>query len=102
MKQEIFEKIVEEQIKKIKETLLEKQKQYATVDRLHNFRTAAILQDSTMEQALGGMLCKHTISIYDMINSGDQYPIALWDEKITDHLVYLILLKAVISEDFVV
>jgi hypothetical protein len=51
-----------------------------------------------MTQALGGMMAKHTISIYDMIDTGNDYPMALWDEKITDHLNYLLLLKAVVSE----
>lgn len=93
-----FDKVILEQLKHCEEVLLTKQKEYATEDKLHNFRTAAELQQITMEQALAGMMCKHTVSIYDMIASGDIYDIEKWDEKITDNMVYLLLLKAIIEE----
>lgn len=98
MKQDTFENIVSEQIKRCTNTLITKAKEYATDDRLHNFRTAAVMQDQTMAQALGGMMAKHTISVYDMIASGQCYDIAVWNEKITDHMNYLLLLSAVVRE----
>ena len=98
MKQEQFEQVVDTQLQRIRDILVIKAKEYATEDRLHNFRTAATLRECTMEQALGGMLSKHTVSIYDMIESGKEYPIAQWDEKITDHLNYLVILRAIIEE----
>ena len=98
MKTERFDEIIAKQLEDIVNILLTKQHEYATEDRLHNFRVAAELQDCTMEQALGGMLCKHTVSIYDMISSGKVYPIEKWDEKINDHIVYLLLLRAVVDE----
>lgn len=45
------------------------------------------------------MMVKHTVSIYDMVERGEQFPLEIWGEKITDHLNYLILLKAVLIED---
>lgn len=84
------------------ELLVEKAKEYATSDRLHNFRTAAELTDSSMADALLGMMLKHTISIYDLCNENvyeaKRRPIELWNEKITDHINYLILLIAVLSD----
>ena len=99
MKQEQFEQIIEEQIEKIRKVLLVKQKEYATEDRLHNFRVVSNLRDCTMEQALAGMLSKHTVSIYDMIESGREFTSEQWDEKINDHIIYLLLLKAITEED---
>lgn len=98
MKQEQFEKIIETQLQRVKDVLFMKQKEYATEDRLHNFRVVSGLRDCTMEQALGGMLSKHTVSIYDMIESGKEYEPEQWNEKINDHIVYLLLLQAITEE----
>lgn len=101
MKNEQFNEIVKAQLSKIEETLIEKGSEYATdADRLHNFKQAAALQKLTPRDALGGMMIKHTVSIYDMI--GDEtgaHSMEKWNEKITDHLVYLVLLKAVLEEE---
>jgi len=44
------------------------------------------------------MMAKHTVSIYDMCGSGEIYDIAKWDEKITDHINYLLLLRALVED----
>lgn len=44
------------------------------------------------------MMSKHTVSVYDMCESGEQYPIHLWQEKITDSINYLLLLNAMVRE----
>ena len=98
MKQEQFKEVIEKQLELISNTLLIKSAEYATEDKLHNFRVLAQLQNITMEQALAGMLSKHTVSIYDMIASGNRYGVEKWDEKINDHIVYLLLLRAIIEE----
>lgn len=72
--------------------------EYATEDRLHNFRTAASLQGVTMPQALAGMMAKHTISIFDMCWDEKVLPMHMWHEKITDHINYLLLLEAIVTE----
>ena len=83
--------------------LLAKAGEYAADgDRLHNFKRAAHLQGITPVGALSGMMCKHTVSIYDLINGyeeGRAIEPELWDEKIIDNINYLILLRAVLREE---
>lgn len=93
-----FERLFEEQVNRSRSILVSKAKEYATEDRLHNFKVAATLEGKTPEQALAGMMAKHTVSIYDMAESGRTYPIELWQEKITDHINYLFLLNAIVRE----
>lgn len=100
MQTEQFEKIIESQIERCRNTLVTKAVEYATEDRLHNFRVAAELAGTTPRQALAGMMAKHTVSIYDMCNAYKDYPEDMWDEKIGDHLNYLLLLRAVVEEEF--
>ena len=96
-----FNKTIEERIKKCCDMLIKKADEYATEDRLHNFKVAAKLQGCTPEKALAGMMCKHTVSVYDLINdydNGENIPMALWEEKIGDSINYLLLLTALIQE----
>ena len=65
---------------------------------LHNFRVAAGLQGCTVPQALVGMMTKHTVSVYDMVNSGQAYAPDIWDEKIGDLMNYLLLLRTAVKE----
>lgn len=100
MNSEWFEKVIKEQIKTCENVLIGKAKEYATDDdRLHNFKNAAGMMSCNPKEALAGMMAKHTISVYDMCRSGKDYPIELWNEKITDHINYLLLLKAVVEEE---
>lgn len=81
--------------------LAEKAKEYATDDRLHNFKAAANLQRTDPVSALGGMMVKHTVSLYDLIHdqaAGAQIPLELWQEKITDHINYCFLLWALLND----
>lgn len=94
-----FNEIVKKQVTTCLDILVLKAEEYATEDRLHNFKIAASVQNVTPVQALGGMMAKHTVSVYDMIKSGNDYPIDLWNEKITDHINYLLLLSALIREE---
>lgn len=75
--------------------------EYATDDRLHNFKVAAEIQNCTPITALAGMMAKHTVSVYDLIQRQEQggvIPQSLWDEKINDSINYLLLLSALIEE----
>lgn len=100
MDSDTFDAIVSAQLDICKEMLISKASEYAVdTDRLHNFRVAAKLQGVPMPQALGGMMAKHTISIYDMIYADHEHTPDLWQEKITDHINYLLLLRAMITED---
>ena len=98
----IFEQVLKERIEKCVNVLNVKADEYATSDRLHNFKVAAGLQGCTPIKALAGMMCKHTVSVYDLVNdqeAGKTIPIELWDEKIGDSINYLLLLTALVAED---
>ena len=99
MTTEVFNRIIDTQINICKDTLISKAREYATDDRLHNFKTAAVLQGRTTVQALAGMMAKHTVSVYDMIQSGKKFPQEHWNEKITDSINYLLLLTAAVREE---
>ena len=99
MDSDTFNAIVSEQQERSAEVLISKAREYATDDRLHNFRVAAELSEVSLRQALAGMMAKHTVSIYDMCKSSDEHSIASWNEKITDHINYLLLLRAVVEEE---
>ena len=100
MQKVVFDQIIEHQIDRCVSVLVSKATGYAPAgDKLHNFRTAAELQGGLMKQALGGMMAKHTVSIYDMIASNDAFDNDIWDEKITDHINYLLLLRAVVQDE---
>ena len=97
-----FNEILESTIQKCRDTLKVKSSEYATEDRLHNFKVAAKIQHCTPITALAGMMAKHTVSVYDLIQRNEQgldVPMELWDEKIGDSINYLILLMALIRED---
>jgi hypothetical protein len=94
-----FVDVLDEQIDQVRSVLDSKSQEYSTHDKLHNFKRAAALKGETSRQALAGMMVKHTVSIYDMSTSTDKFPFAQWEEKITDHINYLILLKAILVEE---
>lgn len=99
MDTELFNQIFEYQMGKVEKVLVQKGDEYATEDRLHNFRVAANLQGVSLKQALAGMMAKHTTSVYDMCASEDEFDLEKWDEKITDHINYLFLLAAVVRDE---
>jgi hypothetical protein len=100
MNHEEFTLIFEEQVNKCRETLITKAGEYADDDdRLHNFRVAAELVGTDLRSALGGMMVKHIVSIYDMIEDERCAPIEKWEEKVGDALNYLFLLMAVVKEE---
>ena len=98
MKANEFTEVVHNQFNTCELVLGDKAAEYATDDRLHNFKISAQLQGISPKKALAGMMAKHTTSIYDMCASDIIYPADKWDEKITDHINYLVLLKALIID----
>ena len=101
MNSDMFEKLTDEQFDRCRDILYHKAMEYATEDRLHNFHVAAELRGCTPEQALAGMMAKHTVSVYDMCEAtaAEVFPIELWQEKITDSINYLLLLNAMVREN---
>lgn len=99
MKTEQFNEIIHEQISRSLDVLVVKAKEYATSDRLHNFKVAAALKGETPAQALAGMMAKHTVSVYDMCMAKEiDRNMDTWNEKITDSINYLLILRALIEE----
>ena len=75
-----FDKVVTDQLSRSELLLTSKGREYAekaeadtAVDRLEHFKKAAVLQGETTEQET-------------------------WDEKITDSINYLLILRAVVAE----
>lgn len=95
-----FEIIMEQQFDTCRKLLVTKNKEYngEEGDRLHSFQVAAQLQQETPKQALAGMMAKHTVSVYDMCQGGE-HSLEKWNEKITDSINYLLLLKAMVEEE---
>jgi hypothetical protein len=93
-----FNKILNERISSIKSTLASKGNEYGAVDRLHNFKVAAHIDDETPLQSAWGMFKKHLVSIMD-IKDGLQHPTPeMVEEKFGDAINYLILMEAIIKE----
>lgn len=100
MNSKVFIQVMNDQIAICEGMLGHKAAEYATDDeRLHNFKVAATLQGVTPRQALAGFMAKHTVSIYDLCAAKDAADLEVWTEKITDHMNYLILLKALVVEE---
>jgi len=102
MRTEQFEEVINERIEICKAVLCNKADEYATDDRLHNFKVAGELQKCTPVKALGGMMAKHTVSVYDLIDDYEQGKAiskGMWAEKIGDSINYLLLLTALLEED---
>lgn len=97
-----FNTIVDETIDKCVSVLAQKGIEYTRGgNRLSNFKQAGMLDGDTSIKALGGMMKKHTVSLYDYIKdleNGVKHSLDEWDEKIVDHINYLILLRALLIE----
>lgn len=102
MKPEDFDNIVQSELSYCWSLLSTKGEEYneGKADRLESFKKAAIMQNCTPLQALAGMMCKHTASIYDMCDAGWTEELSKWQEKITDHINYLLILWALVHEKF--
>jgi hypothetical protein len=98
VKAEEFEDILDAQIKRVRDVLVVKAAEYANEDRLANFKTGAALQGCSVPECVSRYMAKHTVSIFDMVQSGKPYPLTMWDEKITDHINYLVLLRAALVD----
>lgn len=98
MKTEDFNTLLEYRLAESKAVLASKAKEYATDDRLHNFKVAASVNNTTPAKALWGMASKHLVSVMDIINSKQPYSDDHIDEKLGDLINYLILLEAVLKD----
>lgn len=94
-----FNVLLERRIQKIRDVLQSKANEYATDDRLHNFKSQPLDNLSeTPEQVLWGYLRKHLQSVYDMVKGLKPVTEKSVDEKLGDCINYLILLEALFDE----
>jgi len=94
-----FNDVLNARIYNTKAVLQDKAKEYATQkNRYHNFDVAARILDCTQEQALQGMMMKHIVSVFDLIDQTEskQTDKKTVDEKIGDLINYLILLEGIL------
>ncbi len=87
----------------VNEKLTSKSKEYSTEeDKFHNFKKAGFFEQCTPEKALRGMLTKHIVSIYDIVDDIEAGNMRQSDEvveeKITDAEAYLRLLAGLVIE----
>ena len=97
-----FNDVVQEQLKRCTDILCVKADEYAADDdRLHNFKAAAGYRGIDPKDALMGMATKHLVSISDMCKTGNQktYSVSMWNEKITDAMNYMLLLRGLVEEE---
>lgn len=116
MQHKKFEKLLNEIIKRVTDTLAIKNTEYSTgSDKLYNFKRSGERRRKTPEESLMGMAEKHYTSITDIVDkielenqkAGLHIPVRpsfltkdKLEEKITDGINYLILLEALIKERY--
>lgn len=104
MKIDNFEKLFHEIVEECKQkALINKSKEYVRGDnKFHNFLRAAEIKHIHLIEAEEGMRIKHIVSILDMIDDAvkhDIYPSKeLAMEKITDNIVYQMILLGMLIE----
>ena len=95
-----FNEIMTGQILRCKAVLTIKGDEYVfSDDRLEHFKTSAAEQDISPKQALWGMASKHFTSLGKMCKSDQMMIAEMWSEKITDAINYLLLLRALVTEE---
>ena len=102
MQSNVFRQVVTDQIQRSLDMLKDKNDAYnPDEDKLRTFKTAGALQNEKPREALAGMMAKHTASVYDLCHAEQVADLDVWNEKITDHINYLLLLRAVVEEEIV-
>ncbi|QJD49630.1 hypothetical protein HWD32_gp53 [Gordonia phage Secretariat] len=103
MENDVFEDIVDKVLETVRDTLVIKGAEYVpeqVKDRFHNFHVSAAFNQQRPTEALWGFLTKHLVSLSDMVkDDSTQHSMEKWDEKINDSIIYLILLKGIVTEN---
>ena len=93
-----FNNVIDDQLERCKYVLTRKGNEYAPFeDRLEHFKKSAVLMHTNPKKALFAFMTKHLISISDMCET--ETTLEEWNEKITDSINYLLILKAIIMEE---
>lgn len=110
MRTELFNKVIEAAVDRSLSMMARKNDEYSgntdydpkskvNDDRLRGCKSVAEIQGVNIFRAIGGLMAKHTSSVYDLIRnteSGEVADLSIWQEKITDHINYLLLLEAAV------
>lgn len=104
MKTEELRESMEHQFGRCMNIMAGKSEEYTegSQDKLEHFKAAAALMGVKPEAALMGMMSKHLVSVADMCmdsRGSGAYSLDRWNEKITDSMNYLFLLKAIVEEN---
>jgi hypothetical protein len=102
MTEDRFEQVVNETLDQIKETLIQKGREYRRDNNpFHNFEEGSKQTGLIREKVLDGFLLKHEISIKDITNDltkGILPTRNIVEEKFNDNLIYLLIKKASIID----
>ena len=102
MTQTEFYKIYDDAIVRITNIVKRKHEEYGEdSDYFYNFNRGAEILGIPPAEVLAAYMTKHTVSVYDIIkefSSGGKVSAPQVEEKITDMIVYLLLLEAMIKE----
>jgi hypothetical protein len=103
MNQEWLNRIITRTTEELAQTLRDKGLEYAGADgdRLDNFKALALLQHTTPERALLGLVGKHIVALFDFARreeTGQLTAMAQWQEKTGDIIAYMVLLRALLAE----
>lgn len=92
-----FDALLERRLRSIREVLASKANDYATTDRLHNFKSAGELGGPPAE-VLWGYMLKHLVRLRDLAFGVKPTSPGVVNEVVGDAINYLILLEAVFLE----
>jgi hypothetical protein len=95
-----FKAFVNNRIEQTRNVLDKKSAEYSDGqnDKLYNFKRAAEISGDSIEKALAGMMLKHEVSIWDILEEKRPFNSDMIAEKFGDMINYLILLEAVFTE----
>ncbi|QGJ89099.1 hypothetical protein PBI_UNTOUCHABLE_55 [Gordonia phage Untouchable] len=99
-----FNELVFDTLNKVQEILVAKGVEYVPggeeQDRFHNFEISAAFNQQRTTESLWGFLTKHLVSLSDMVKvDSTDHTMEKWEEKIHDAIIYLILLKGIVTEN---
>lgn len=100
MERHEFVKIAEETMSQINQTIATKAKEYSTGDAFSNFKDAAggLSFHDKPEMVAWEFATKHFQSVKDIISGKVGVNQAMIDEKFGDAIVYLLLMKGMLTE----
>lgn len=96
-----FDNVANLQLARCVDLLTSKRGEYAPdYDVLQNFKDAAAMNGISSPEALWGYVTKQIVSVKNMVHQDTtNFSMAQWDEKLTDIINYMVLLKAIVIEN---